>query len=175
MEKKISGERRGARSDDRYKHCSDLFRYLVKRYADLQAEGYGTRNGPAWGKLVAKATKDGQTRASGEPLTVEAVRKVFVRVGRTLAEEERQQRAGGAPKRQEVPRAPVGWQPPVARAPETTVARPHAAPMNAPAANNERAPFAQSPPSTGITDRSRMTPEERMADLRRVIDRRSGR
>lgn len=175
MPRKIPERELKKHGQERHKRSSELYKYVAENMVGLRAQGYGTRNGPPWSKLVAQATKDGLTRANGEALSVDVVRKVFARADRTLAAEERQRRTGGGPKRQDAPRAPAGWQPPVARPGPVKAAPPQAAQRTATATENEQAPFAPRASSTGSTDHSRMTPQERLADLRRVIDGRSGR
>ncbi|WP_145144352.1 hypothetical protein [Roseomonas gilardii] len=143
---------------------SDLYRYILDNWAELQAYGYGLEDGPTWQELTDRLSRLGQVNCKGRPLRRLQVRAVFLRVQAQVQAAETKRRTGLTTKTQ--PRAPANWQPPVAAAPPATL------PVRE---KNHQAPFAPSLPSTGSTDRSRMTPEERLADVRRVIDKRSGR
>lgn len=152
---------------------SNLYRYILEHWDGIQAYGYGTDEGPTWQELTDRLARHGQVNARGAPLQRLKVREVFLRVQADLLAAQAQRRTGiAAPKKPT--RMPVGWQPPVAQA------EPTQAPVGSPShqtrpAQNEPAPFAPTAPSTGSADPSRMTPAERLEDLRRVIDRRSGR
>lgn len=152
---------------------SPLYKFIRKNFAKLKKRKAGADDGPSWARLAEWLALQGQTNSRGEPLSWDAVRKVFTRVSRDIEADERKRRTGIAASKTP-PRMSAGWQPPVASpaaTPTQTVTSPN--PTRAP--QNEPAPFAPTAPSTGIADPSRMTPAERLADLRRVIDRRSGR
>jgi hypothetical protein len=152
---------------------SPLYKYIRKNFAKLKKRKAGMTDGPSWARLAEWLAMRGQTNSRGEPLSWDAVRKVFTRVSRDIEAEERLRRTGiVAPNKPS--RMPVGWQPPVAQT------EPTQAPVKSPShqirpAQNEPVPFAPTGSNTGSADPSRMTPAERLADLRRVIDRRSGR
>ena len=158
--KKIPERELKKHGEYRYKRSSDLYRYLADNMVGLRAQGYGTRNGPPWIKLVERATKDGFTRVSGQPLTIEAVRKVFARADTTLAAEERMRRTGvvakAAPNR-----APQGWRPPVVE--------------KQPSPQLRSSPFAPTRPTPENSASDDISPDELMAGIRGVIEKRSGR
>lgn len=152
---------------------SPVYKFVRKNFAKLRKRKAGMNDGPSWARLAEWLAMQGQTNSRGEPLSWDAVRKVFTRVSRDIEAEERQRRTGiAAPKKPS--RMPAGWQPPLAQAAPTQASMVTQSHQTRPA-QNEPAPFAPTAPSTGSADPSRMTPAERLADLRRVIDRRSGR
>lgn len=148
---------------------SDVYRWLRRHHARLSP--LLSRHRPSWKVLAEEIALAGVTGLRGQKATAPSVRRIWYRLCRDLEAAERQRRAGGVPKTTPSPRAPAGWRPPVAPA---VGEQPRSAPVPT-RADEERAPLAPAVGSTGSTDRSRMTPEERMADLRRVIDSRSGR
>lgn len=149
--------------EDRHKRSSTLYKYLAFNMEGLRAQGYGTRNGPAWSKLVALAIKDGFTRVDGEPLSVDVVRKVFARADATLAAEERQRRTG-TPAKKVANRSGPGWRPPVVgQAPAT------------PPFQTTDDPFAPSPPTARASASDEFSPERLRAGLAEVLAKRSGR
>ena len=64
---------------------SEVYRYLRKNLAALQADGFGTSTGPSWDELAETAHRDGYTNRNGERITGDAIRKVFARAVRDAA------------------------------------------------------------------------------------------
>ena len=146
-----------------YKWLRKWHRVLVDTFEETEA---------GWAVVVDDMIRDGVVGSRGHPPNPKSAAKVWARVGRDIAEAERRKLTGTSTKKV-VSRAAPGWQPPVASAAlplQTATAVQPARPIQ-----NEPGPFAPTAHSTGSADPSRMTPAERKADLRRVIDRRSGR
>ena len=143
---------------------SNLYRYILDNWSQLRAAGYGTADGPTWQELTGRLARRGQVNARGGLLKKRKVAELFLRVQAEVLAKEMQRRTGVAAKPQ-VARAQADWRPPVVERAPTPNASP-ASPLS---------PFAPAASSTASADPSHMTPEERKADLRRVINERSGR
>ena len=81
-----------------------LYKFILKNFAKLKERKAGAHSGPSWAKLAEWLAMQGQTNSHGEPLSGDAVRKVFTRVSRDIEAEERQRRTG-VPAKPQVARA----------------------------------------------------------------------
>lgn len=133
-----------------------IYRWLRKNYRDLSHAFDQTEAG--WVTVVADMIRDGVMGARGQPPNRKSAARVWARVRRDMLEADRRRLTGlGSKKLSSVP-MPT----------KTNFTQPHE-PAKAPT------PFAPTPISPVEVDHSQMTVAERKADLRRVIDKRSGR
>lgn len=139
---------------------SNLYRYILEHWDGIQACGYGTDGGPTWQELTDRLARHGQVNARGAPLQRLKVREVFLRVQADVLMAQAQRRTGAVTKTA-ASRAPKGWRPPLAEKQSFPQA--------------PRSPFAppRSTPESSASDD--MSPDELMAGIRRVIQKRSGR
>jgi hypothetical protein len=94
-----------------YRGRSDVYRYLRRNYARLIAKRLGKPDGPSWNAVAAFLSERGFENVRGEPLSGDAVRRVFRRVERDI---------GCVKQASPKPHAPVpppsrqraDWQPP---------------------------------------------------------------
>ncbi|WP_424140115.1 hypothetical protein [Roseomonas chloroacetimidivorans] len=154
---------------------SPLYKFIRKNFAKLKARRAGEDDGPSWARLAEWLASQGQTNSRGEPLSWDAVRKVFTRVSRDLEAEDRARRTGAAAKAKPA-RAPAGWQPPIAPPRPALTSSPAPASPRPEAARKDVAPFARSPATDGehAADDD-VSPEELMAGFKAVVAQRSGR
>ncbi|MDJ0390179.1 hypothetical protein QMO56_18880 [Roseomonas sp. E05] len=152
---------------------SPLYKFIRKNFAKLKARRAGEDDGPSWARLAEWLASQGQTNSRGEPLSWDAVRKVFTRVSRDLEAEDRARRFGVAAKAKPA-RAPAGWQPPVVSPRPAAPTLPTTPRPEAP--RKDVAPFARSPTTDGehATD-DEVSPEELMAGFKAIVAQRSGR
>lgn len=140
--------------------CSNLYRYILDNWAELQRSGFGLEGGPSWQELTNRLTGHGQVNARGQELKRLRVREVFLRVQAEVLAREAQRRTGVVPKAA-TGRAPKGWKP---------------APADKQSSSQSAgSPFAPTRPNPGSGASDDMSPDELMAGIRGVIEKRSGR
>jgi hypothetical protein len=112
MGQKIRKSERKRLLDRSHRGRSDVYRFIRKNLATLQADGFGTDKGPSWDELAETINRQRITNQRGERVTWDAVRKVFARAVRDAALEPPQEEPMRAPHRS---RQREDWQPPLAR------------------------------------------------------------
>lgn len=158
MQKKIPKRFKRAvevKSDTRH---TELYRWLKAHHPGL-AELL-TEAKPGWATLALAIDKEGVKGPQGQTISADAVRRIWTRLCRDLAAEERHRLAGGTTKKATT-RPPKGWTPPVAANPDTKRIEP--APF---------APTASKPSSVGGSAAARLG---MLDQLFGDFDKRSGR
>ena len=139
---------------------SNLYRYILEHWDGLQACGYGAEGGPTWQELTDRLARHGQVNARGAPLQRLKVREVFLRVQAEVLSVQAQRRTGISTKPL-ASRAPKGWKPALADKQSSL--------------QSAGSPFAPTRPTPGNSASDDMSPDELMAGIRGVIEKRSGR
>ena len=170
MAKTISKSERERLSKQAHRGRSEVYRYLRKNLAALQADGFGTSTGPTWSELAETAQRDGYTNRNGERITGDAIRKIFARAVRDAALMP-PTTATQAPSRRR-----ADWQPPITSSSGSAASRiaPEARASPAGFYDPEEAgpgrrllePLAQAPPSLG----KKMTIEDLTPEARAQIE-----
>lgn len=117
MAKTIRKSERQRLSKRAHRGRSEVYRYLRKNLAALQADGFGTSTGPSWDELAETAHRDGYTNRNGERATGDAIRKIFARAVRDAS------LIPSTPASQAPSRQRADWQPPITATPRSAAAR----------------------------------------------------
>jgi hypothetical protein len=113
MGQKIRKSERKRLLDRSHRGRSDVYRFICKNLATLQADGFGTDKGPSWDELAETINRQRITNQRGERVTWDAVRKVFARAVRDAALDPPSEEPTKAPHRS---RQQEDWQPTLTRA-----------------------------------------------------------
>jgi hypothetical protein len=113
MGQKIRKSERKRLLDRSHRGRSDVYRFIRKNLATLQADGFGTDKGPSWDELAETINRQRITNQRGERVTWDAVRKVFARAVRDAAIDPPSEEPTKAPHRS---RQQEDWRPPLIRA-----------------------------------------------------------
>jgi hypothetical protein len=112
MGQKIRKSERKRLRDRSHRGRSEVYRFIRKNLAALQADGFGTDKGPSWDELAETINRQRITNQRGELVTWDAVRKVFARAVRDAALEPPPQNPAITPHRS---RQREDWRPPLTR------------------------------------------------------------
>ena len=162
MQKKLSKRLRRSLEKKSDVGKTDLYRWLKAYYADLSPLLAQCR--PGWSALAEEVHLEGVRGPQGQKVSDDAVRRVWKRLCRDIAESERA-RLTGTMGRRTTTRAAPGWQPPVAGRASTTSSQ----------STKPASPFAPTAGSSQDDNSDPYSPERLTAGLREVIAKRSGR
>ncbi len=96
-----------------YRRRTEMYRWLRARYAKISALLEELE--PPWEVIAAEMAAEGVLGRTGNVPTARGARRVWDCVCRDVARDRSYQLTGVKPARQQPSRAPVTWQPPVAR------------------------------------------------------------
>jgi hypothetical protein len=138
----VRGLRQRGAGDGRY---SEVYRFLRRQYEALVAQF--DKSWPGWGAVAAELGAVGLLGKKGQPLSGDALRRIWRRVCRDV-EAEKEAAAARRPKRHYPSRVSPDWRPPIVEPAALAVAASSPAPYD---------------------------PDEQIARLKRIIHSRSGR
>lgn len=141
---------------------TDVYRWLKAHHTELSPLLMQCR--PSWAVVAASIAGEGVKGPQGQTPSADAVRRIWHRLCRDLAESERQRRTGMAGKKTSG-HGPIGWRPPVVERPAPSGSSPP----------RQVSPFAPAATSSGSDASDDISPEQLRAGLAEVIAKRSGR